>query len=124
MPVSFVFQWMHESTFSRYADDITFSGNKAIAHLLPYAINIIHDEDFSVNLDKTHMPFKHQRQEVTGLIVNGDKVRVSQQFKKRFRQEIYCCKKYGVQSHLERTNNHHSFYKEHMFYKYGRTVFG
>lgn len=110
----------YEATFSRYADDITFSGKKAIVHLLPYAINIIRDEGFAVNLDKTHTSFKHQRQEVTGLIVNGDKVHVSQKFKKRFRQEIYYCKKYGVQSHLKHINNHHSFYKEHM---YGQAYF-
>ena len=110
----------YEATFSRYADDITFSGKKAIVHLLPYAINIIRDEGFAVNLDKTHTSFKHQRQEVTGLIVNGDKVHVSQKFKKRFRQEIYYCKKYGVQSHLKHINDHHAFYKEHM---YGQAFF-
>ena len=110
----------YEATFSRYADDITFSGKKAIVHLLPYAINIIRDEGFAVNLDKTHTSFKHQRQEVTGLIVNGDKVHVSQKFKKRFRQEIYYCKKYGVQSHLKHINDHHAFYKEHM---YGQAYF-
>lgn len=85
-----------------------------------YAINIIRDEGFAVNLDKTHTSFKHQRQEVTGLIVNGDKVHVSQKFKKRFRQEIYYCKKYGVQSHLKHINDHHAFYKEHM---YGQAYF-
>ena len=110
----------YKAAFSRYADDITFSGKKAIAHLLPYAINIIQDEGFSVNPDKTHISFQHQRQEVTGLIVNGDKVRVSRRFKKDFRQEIYYCKKYGVQGHLERTNDQHSFYKEHM---YGKAYF-
>lgn len=110
----------YEATFSRYADDITFSGKKAIVHLLPYAINIICDEGFAVNLDKTHTSFQHQRQEVTGLIVNGDKVHVSQKFKKRLRQEIYYCKKYGVQSHLKHINDRHSFYKEHM---YGQAYF-
>ena len=53
-------------------------------------------------------------------IVNGDKVHVSQKFKKRFRQEIYYCKKYGVQSHLKHINDHHAFYKEHM---YGQAYF-
>lgn len=110
----------YEAVFSRYADDITFSGKKAIVHLLPHAIDIIHDEGFSVNSDKTHISFRHQRQEVTGLIVNGDTVRVSQKFKKQFRKEIYYCKKYGVRSHLEHINSHHSFYKEHM---YGKAYF-
>ena len=54
------------------------------------------------------------------MIVNGDSVRVSQQFKKHFRQEIYYCKKYGVKSHLEHTEDQHSFYKEHM---YGQAYF-
>mgnify|MGYP005878580941 FL=1 len=110
----------YDASFSRYADDITFSGKKTVAHLLPYAINIIQDEGFLVNLDKTHISFRHQRQEVTGLIVNGDKVHISKQFKKRFRQEIHYCQKYGVQNHLEYINDHHSFYKEHM---YGKAYF-
>lgn len=110
----------YEATFSRYADDITFSGKKAIVHILPYAMDIIRDEGFSVNPDKTRVAFKHQRQEVTGLIVNGDSVRVSPKFKKHFRQEIYYCKKYGVKSHLEHIEDQHSFYKEHM---YGQAYF-
>ena len=96
------------------------AGKKAIVHLLPYAMDIIRDEGFSVNPDKTRVAFKHQRQEVTGLIVNGDSVRVSPKFKKHFRQEIYYCKKYGVKSHLEHIEDQHSFYKEHM---YGQAYF-
>lgn len=110
----------YEATYSRYADDITFSGKKGIVHLLPWAIDIIHDEGFTVNPDKTHTAYKHQRQEVTGLTVNGDKVHVSKNFKKRLRQEIYYCKKYGVQDHLNHKNDHHSFYKEHL---YGQAYF-
>lgn len=106
--------------YSRYADDITFSGNKSIFRILPVATNIIRYEGFSLNLDKTHISFKHQRQEVTGLIVNGNKVHVSQKYKRKLKQEIYYCQKYGVSSHLQHINDYHTFYKEHL---YGQAYF-
>lgn len=109
-----------QASYSRYADDITFSGKKAIAHLLPAAMGIIRDEHFSVNLEKTHIAYSHQRQEVTGLIVNGKQVRISQKYKRKLRQEIYYCKKYGVRNHLEYIDDHHAFYKEHL---YGQAYF-
>lgn len=110
----------YQASYSRYADDITFSGGKAIIHLLPIATEIIRDEQFRINMDKTHVAYKYQRQEVTGLVVNGAQVRVSQKFKRKLRQEIYYCKKYGVQSHMEHVDDHHSFYKEHL---YGQAYF-
>jgi len=110
----------YDASYSRYADDITFSGNKAVVRLLPIATSIIRDTGFSVNLDKTHISFSHQRQEVTGLIVNGDRVRVSQDFKRKLRQEIYYCQKYGVSNHLKHTDTQHTFYKEHL---YGQAYF-
>lgn len=41
-----------------------------------------------------------QRQQVTGIIVN-DKMGVPAGYKRKIRQEVYYCKKFGVRSHLE-----------------------
>lgn len=110
----------YHATFSRYADDITFSGGKSISSLLPHAIKIIKEEGFVVNVDKTHISYKHQRQTVTGLIVNGSTVHVQRKYIRRLKQEIYYCQKYGVQNHLQYTSSNRSFYKEHM---YGQAYF-
>lgn len=73
----------HGCSYSRYADDLTFSTNKRV---FPSEIaisnfdhswaagaalaKIIEKEGFQLNLKKTRMQYRNSRQEVTGLIVN------------------------------------------------------
>lgn len=58
--------------FTRYADDLTFSGEDAEAavRLGAVAQRIIADEQFAVNTTKTHLLRHGGRQTVTGLVVN------------------------------------------------------
>lgn len=109
----------YNATYSRYADDITFSGASNIRNMIPAITQIIQEEKFQVNENKTRYSYYFQRQEVTGLIVNR-KVSVPKEYLREMYQEIYYCKKYGVASHLKKTNNHKSFFKEHM---YGKAYF-
>ncbi len=109
----------YKAVYSRYADDITFSGKRNVKNMIPIARKIIEEENFKVNDKKTRYVYNYQRQEVTGLIVNK-KVGVPKTYIKEIRKEIYFCKKYGVSSHLLRTENHKSFYKEHL---YGKAYF-
>lgn len=109
----------YSATYTRYADDITFSGSRSIVKMIPIVEKIIKDEKFEVNHKKTRYAFSYQRQEVTGLIVN-QKVSVSKKYIRDFEKEIFFCKKFGVASHLKKTNNHKSFFKEHM---YGKAYF-
>ena len=109
----------YHADYSRYADDITFSGASNVKNIIPIVTKIIREEGFDVNVKKTRYAYYYQRQEVTGLIVNK-KVSVSKEYIKELNKEIYFCKKFGVVSHLEKTNNHKSFYKEHL---YGKAYF-
>ena len=56
--------------YSRYADDITFSGNKSIKSIVPLVKRIVFEEGYFINEDKVRLQYANQRQEVTGLIVN------------------------------------------------------
>ena len=68
----------HDWTYTRYADDLTFSAGSPDSadtgmppHELLWAIEqIVSDEDFQLASDKTHVMPHHQRQTVTGLVVN------------------------------------------------------
>ena len=68
----------HDWTYTRYADDLTFSAGSPTSpdtgmppHELLWAIEqIVSDEDFQLASDKTHVMPHHQRQTVTGLVVN------------------------------------------------------
>lgn len=106
--------------YTRYADDITFSCDSDISSIIQIVTKIIDDEGFQINKKKTRILFKHQRQEVTGLLVNGDHVRVDKKYIKKFKQEIYYCKKYGVDEHLNHIECRKHFYHDHM---YGKAYF-
>lgn len=110
----------YESDYTRYADDITFSGSKYIGNIIKTSILILNDENFKVNERKTRVAFKKDRQEVTGLIVNNDSVRVDRRYKRSLWQEIYYCQKYGMSDHLNHINCNKAFYKEHL---YGKVYF-
>lgn len=107
----------YEAVYSRYADDITFSGRYRVEKIISVAKRIICEEGFSLNEDKTRIAYNYQRQEVTGICVNNKEMHVNKKYIKKFRMQIYYCKKYGVQSHLEHIKCNKHFYKEHMYGK-------
>lgn len=106
----------YNANYSRYADDITFSGRRNIVNLVPIVGKIVHEEGFAINEKKTRYAYNYQRQEVTGLVVN-EKVSVPKEYIKEIKKDIFFCKKYGVNSHLKRINSKRSFYKEYLFGK-------
>jgi retron-type reverse transcriptase len=60
--------------YTRYADDITFSGDTDIAQKIGYLLarvrHIASDEGFAVNESKTRVQRRNRAQMVTGLVVN------------------------------------------------------
>lgn len=90
---------MHNATYTRYADDITFStnqkdfpvglaeidaNNSSIWHLSEVLTNKIETAGFTINNSKTRMSFRGNRQMVTGLVVNN-KVNVRSDYYRRAR---------------------------------------
>jgi RNA-directed DNA polymerase len=98
----------HGCSYSRYADDITFSGEclprkKTIEqHLRKYG--------FELNPDKYKCQSRGKAQYVTGLTVfDENQPRMSKAIKRKLRQVIYYASKYGWDDHLSRTANNNSF---------------
>lgn len=59
------------ATYTRYADDLTISGDTHIGGILPRAVpQIVADEGFRLNPAKTRQATAGQRQTVTGIVVN------------------------------------------------------
>lgn len=87
--------------YTRYCDDMAFSGefdrrevqNKVRSFLAAYG--------FELNEQKTRVQKAHQRQTVTGIVVN-EKPQVSRAYRRKLRAEVHYCSKYGVESHLQR----------------------
>lgn len=100
--------------YSRYADDITFSGSKSIKSILPLIYKIICEEGYTINDKKVRLQYSFQRQEVTGLIVNS-KLSISHKLVKEIENAIYYCKEYSVADHMKHILCNKSFYKEHLY---------
>ena len=82
--------------------------------MLPLVKRIISEEGFRVNESKVRLQYAHQRQEVTGLIVNK-KVAVSKKLQNEIKNAIYYCQKYGVANHMKYIGCDKTFYKEHLY---------
>ena len=79
-------------TYSRYADDITFSSNHSVyskeGDFLKKLDEIVRSSGFKINEKKTRLQKKGSRQEVTGIIV-GEKINTYRQFTKNLRAAVF-----------------------------------
>ena len=102
--------------YSRYADDITFSGDKNTINskFLFFVKSIINECGYQINDKKTRFESKYGRQEVTGLIVNNGKVSIPKRYLQNLRKDLYYIKKYGIEEHKKRNNIYNAFYQEHI----------
>ncbi|MBS0250656.1 MAG: RNA-directed DNA polymerase [Proteobacteria bacterium] len=80
----------HGFAYTRYADDLTFSGNdtKKIAKLLKLVPQIIFEEGFAANTKKTRVMRAGRRQAVTGVVVNKD-MGLSRQERRNLRAALH-----------------------------------
>jgi len=79
-------------TYTRYADDITFSSNHNVYHangeFMKELFQIIRSCRFTVNHQKIRLQKRGRKQEVTGLTVN-EKTNVSRKWTKNLRAQIH-----------------------------------
>lgn len=91
----------HNLKYSRYADDITFSGEiDALVKVKKIVYKAIGQENLFVNHTKTKFIKKGGRFFITGLSVNNEIVSIPRRFKKNIEHHLFYCIKNGVQSHL------------------------
>jgi RNA-directed DNA polymerase len=105
-------------TYTRYADDLTFSTNKrefplslATQSTGPHAwvaglelANVIAASGFALNPSKTRMQYRNSRQEVTGLIVNA-KVNVRAEYRHTVRAMVHRLLKTGSYELVKKTKD-------------------
>jgi retron-type reverse transcriptase len=57
--------------YTRYADDLTFSGDGDVTHVLPFVRRLIGELGYQLDEKKTNIYRRGRRQIVTGLVVNA-----------------------------------------------------
>lgn len=88
--------------YTRYADDLTFSGDFNEGDLIKNIERIASQQGFWINHEKTRVRKRNQRQEVTGIVVN-EKMQVNRKLRRQLRSTAYYIQKYGYVSHIEHT---------------------
>ncbi|WP_064601613.1 reverse transcriptase domain-containing protein [Photobacterium sp. J15] len=114
-------------SYTRYADDITFSFTQTRGRLPNQIVtvtrelqlylgtelkNVISENGFTINSQKTRIASRSQKQAVTGIIVN-ERMNVSRKFIRQTRSMLYAWKRFGLeQAESEYLQSYH-----------GKTVF-
>ncbi|MFN0199787.1 MAG: reverse transcriptase family protein [Planctomycetaceae bacterium] len=87
--------------YTRYADDLTFSGSRTFQRSLkifiPLVSQVIRDERFRVHKDKRKVLKQNQRQTVTGVVVNR-KLNISREQYDRIKAVLTNCLRHGPAS--------------------------
>jgi len=87
--------------YTRYADDLTFSGDDAfertLKRFLPLLWRIVRQEGFRVNKKKVHFARRGARQKVTGLVVN-DGPSVPRRTRRQLRAILHNARKTGLEA--------------------------
>lgn len=78
-------------TYTRYADDLSFSGLHPlkVVQVIPMIKKIIKDEDFKVNKDKTRIAGSSRAKIVTGLVIAGEEFGIGKKKYKNVRSKIF-----------------------------------
>lgn len=102
----------HGISYTRYADDITFSSDdKSLLPSVNFVRKVVNSEGFQLNDKKTALLHEGNRQVVTGLLVDGD-VRVPGRYKRDILRHIHFCQKFGGRNHFHRIAPYMAYGKE------------
>ncbi len=102
--------------YTRYADDLAFSGNLNADEIE----KLVRDELLKIGLElndnKRKLMKPNQPQLISGIIVNK-KAQLPKEVRNKLRIEMYYIKKFGLENHMERTNQTKSNYLKHILGK-------
>lgn len=105
-------------SYSRYADDLTFSSDEEIPSINTIE-KIILQEGFIINKNKTKVQKRGASQRVTGLTVTNG-VHVPKRYKKDVWYHLHYCELCGVSAHIKKNKIEKSHFKDWL---YGRICY-
>lgn len=88
--------------YTRYADDLTFSGSYIPYKTISVITDIISDVGLSVNEEKTSLIIGDKQKIVTGLSIQGETLALPRSTRRQIKQEIHYIKQYGLTSHISK----------------------
>lgn len=94
-------------TYTRYADDMTFSTRQSFSRSRLLSLHrevsgTVQDHGFEVHHKKTRIVPPGARKVVLGLLVDGERVRLTQRTRRRIDEHLRCATKFGCGTHAAR----------------------
>lgn len=99
--------------YTRYADDLAFSGNLNADEIEKLVKDELSKIGLELNDKKRKLMKPNQPQLISGIIVNN-KAQLPKKVRNSLRNEMYFIKKFGLENHMERTNQTKSNYLKHL----------
>lgn len=96
--------------YSRYADDISFSGEDIPTAFIKYATDIIEDCGFTVNPKKVRLYKEKDNKILTGVALKNGVLKLPREKRREYEQEIYYTLKYGVNTRIKGEYNNYTTY--------------
>lgn len=87
-------------TYTRYADDIAFSGEEIPVAFIKYVKDIVTDCGFAINEKKVRLYGKNGNKILTGISVASGKPRIPRDYRRNLEKELFYIKKYGIDAHM------------------------
>lgn len=104
-------------SYTRYADDMTFSGGYISKKLPQLVASIVTDYGLVVNDSKTRLMINKNKKIVTGLSVSGVSLKITRELKRAIRQDVFYIERYGFLSHVSQQKITDPFYLDSIFGK-------
>ena len=88
--------------YTRYADDLAFSGKTIPVKFIDYITQIINSCKFTVNEKKTVLQQQKHKRIITGISIAEKEIKIPREYKRNLKQEIHYINKYGILSHIRK----------------------
>lgn len=96
--------------YTRYADDLTFSGDYIPHKVIDIISDVITDTGLSLNKQKTSLIIGDKQKIVTGISVQGDRLTLPRSSRRQIKQEFHYIRQYGLVSHISKLKIKNPYY--------------
>jgi RNA-directed DNA polymerase len=104
--------------YTRYADDMTFSGQYISYKFIDYVYDIINNEGFIPNEKKTKLIIGRGKKVVTGISISDNKMTIPRNKKRSLRKEAHYLLLNGIEKHCEINNEYDPILVERLIGKF------
>ncbi|RQU00547.1 RNA-directed DNA polymerase [Burkholderia cenocepacia] len=106
--------------YTRYADNIVFSGNYINIKFLDIVSEILSENSFKVNRKKTFLSTKRGKRIIAGISVSGERISLPRDTRRNLRQQVHGLLKFGFFEHTAHIGDLDPIYAERVL---GRLLF-